>query len=165
MNPAFSSRGHESALSPELLNCTLADIHGVHEGIDRMQAQVREAMYWLGIDVNITGYVCWCTICTKHKASPPAQPMLPRDITNGPWQEITADYLTHKGKEYLLICNLFSKYPFHIRYYPSPPSHFPCACKSSSPSTDCLACSVLTMALSSLNMSLHSPSSTITQTT
>ena len=31
---------------------------------------------------------------------------------NGPWQEITADYLTHKGKEYLLICNLFSKYPF-----------------------------------------------------
>ena len=38
--------------------------------------------------------------------------MLPRDIPDGPWQEITADCLTHKGGEYLLICSLFSKYPF-----------------------------------------------------
>ena len=45
-------------------------------------------------------------------------PMLPRDIPDGPWQEITArghtkdPFLTHKGKEYLLVCDLFSKYPF-----------------------------------------------------
>ena len=77
-----------------------------------MQAQVRETVYWSGIDADITDYACWCTICTKHKASPPVQPMLPRDIPNGPWQEIAADYLTHKDKEYLLVCNLFSKYPF-----------------------------------------------------
>ena len=51
-------------------------------------------------------------MCTKHKASPPAQPMLPWDIPDGPWQEITTDYLTHKGREYLLVCDLFSKYPF-----------------------------------------------------
>ena len=25
---------------------------------------------------------------------------------------VTADYLTHKGREYLLICDLFNKYPF-----------------------------------------------------
>ena len=77
-----------------------------------MQAQVTKAVYWPGIDADIVNYVCWCTICTKHKASPPAQPMLPRDIPEGPWQEIAAVYLTHKGKEYLLICDLFSKYPF-----------------------------------------------------
>ena len=73
---------------------------------------MKEALYWPSIDVDIADYVCWCTICTKHKASPPAQPMLPRDVLDGSWQEITADYFTHKGKEYLLICDLFSKYPF-----------------------------------------------------
>ena len=57
-------------------------------------------------------YVCQCTICTKHKASPPARPMLPRDVPDCLWQEITVDYLTHQGKEYLLICDVFSKYPF-----------------------------------------------------
>ena len=77
-----------------------------------MQAQLREARYWPGIDTDIVDYVCWYTICTKHKASPPTQPMLPRDVPDESWQEITADYLTHQGKEYLLICGVFSKYSF-----------------------------------------------------
>ena len=81
-----------------------------------MQAQAREAVYWPGIDADTVNYVCQCTICTKHKASPSVQPMLPRDIPNGPWQEITADYLTHKGKEYLLVCDLFSKYSFLYKF-------------------------------------------------
>ena len=38
--------------------------------------------------------------------------MLPRDIPNGPWQEIAANYLAQKGREYLLVCDLFSKYSF-----------------------------------------------------
>ena len=106
---AYSSR----VCAPlEWLNWTLLDLHGVHQGIDRMQGQVREAVFWHGIDADITDYVCWCSIYTKHKASPPAQPMHPRDIPDGPWKEITAAYLTHKGREYLLICNLFSKYPY-----------------------------------------------------
>ena len=53
----------------ELLNHTLADVHGAHQGIDRMQTQVREAVYWPGIDINIVNYACQYT---KHKASPPA---------------------------------------------------------------------------------------------
>ena len=77
-----------------------------------MQAEAREALYWPGIDANIGDYVCQCTICTKHKTSPSTQPMLPRDIPDGPWQEIAADYLTHKVKEYLLVCDLFSKHTF-----------------------------------------------------
>ena len=68
-------------------------------------------MYWPGIDSDISDYVSQCTICTEHKASP-AQPMLPRDIPDGPWQDITVDYMTHKSQEYLLICSAFSKYPF-----------------------------------------------------
>ena len=93
-------------------NCTLADLHGTHQGIDKMQAQARGAVYWPSIDANIAGYVCQCTICNKHEASPPAQHMLPWDIPDGLWQKITADYITHKGKAYLLAGDLFSKYPF-----------------------------------------------------
>ena len=69
-------------------------------------------MYWPGIDADRVDYVCQCTICTKHEASPPAQPMFPRDVPNGSWQDIAVDYLTHQGKEYLLSCDVFSKYPF-----------------------------------------------------
>ena len=98
--------------SPELLKRTLADLHGAHQGVDRMQAQAREAVYWSGIDADISDYVSQCTICTKHTASPPTQPMLPRDIPDGPWQDMAVGYMTHKSHEYLIICNAFNKYPF-----------------------------------------------------
>ena len=93
-------------------------------------------MYWSGINADIANYVCWCTICTKHKASPPAQPMLPRDIPNAPWQEIAADYLTHKCKEYLLICNPISKYPFLYKVMSILPTPCPSTCMNSYPSMD-----------------------------
>ena len=34
------------------------------------------------------------------------------DISDGPWQDIAVDYMTHKSQEYLIICDAFSKYPF-----------------------------------------------------
>ena len=72
----------------------------------------RSNMYWPGIDADISDYVRRCTICTKYKASQSTQPMLPWDIPDSPWQELAADYFTHKGKDYLLIADMFSKYPF-----------------------------------------------------
>ena len=42
----------------------------------------------------------------------PTQWMLPRDVPDGLWQEIAVDYLNHQGKEYLLISDVFIKYPF-----------------------------------------------------
>ena len=77
-------KGTRVCIPPELLKKTLADLHGAHQGVDRMQAQAREAVYWPGIDSDISDYVSQCTICTKHKASLPAQPMLLRDIPDGP---------------------------------------------------------------------------------
>ena len=105
-------KGTRVCVPLEFFNCTIADLHRVYQGIERMQAQLREAVHWPGIDADIVDYVCWCTICTKHKASPPTWPMLPKDVPDGYWQEITVDYLTYQGKEYLLICDTFSMYPF-----------------------------------------------------
>ena len=80
----------------ELLNCTLPDLHRAHQGMEKMQAQATEAVYWPGIDNSTTDYIQRCTICTKHNASLPAQPMLTRDIPDSLWQEITANYFQHK---------------------------------------------------------------------
>ena len=85
INNGLLLKGTRVCIPPELLKRTLADLHGAHQGVDRVQAQAREAMYWPGIDTDIADYVSQCTICTKHKASLAAQPMLPRDIPDGPW--------------------------------------------------------------------------------
>ena len=124
-------KGTRVCIPPELLDHTLVDLHSAHQGIDMIKAQVRKVVYWPSIDANIVDYVWWCTICTKHKASLPIQPMLPRDIPNGLWQEITADYLTTRVKStyWYAICS--ASIPSCIQCPPSLPSHCICACKSS----------------------------------
>ena len=97
---------------PKLLDRTLGVLHSVHQGIEKMQAKAQVAVYWPGIDIDITNYVKRCLLCTRCKATQQVQSMLPHGIPDGLWQEITANYVTHKSKDYLIICNLFSKYPF-----------------------------------------------------
>ena len=43
------------------------------------------------------------------------QPMIPRDVPEAPWQDLAADFFNFKGKEYLLVADIFSKYPFTFR--------------------------------------------------
>ena len=45
--PAYSSRGQEYTFPPELLDHNLADLHGAHQGIDRMQH--RQEMQCIGL--------------------------------------------------------------------------------------------------------------------
>ena len=105
-------KGNRVCMPPELHDRTLYDLHNSHQGIEKMAHVAGTNMYWPGIDADITDYIRKCTICAKYKVSQIVQPMLPWDIPDGPWQELAADYFTHKGKDYLLIVDTFSKYPF-----------------------------------------------------
>ena len=58
-------KGTRVCVPPELLKHALADLHGAHQGIERMQAQAREAVYWPSIDTNIADYVCQFALSTK----------------------------------------------------------------------------------------------------
>ena len=105
-------KGNRICIHPELYPRTLHDMHYSHQGVEKMTHLERAHIYWPGIDAEIIEYVKCCTICTRHKASQTVQSMLPRDIPDGPWQELATDYFTHYSKDYLLITNPFSKYPF-----------------------------------------------------
>ena len=74
-------------------------------------------VYWPGIHTDILDYIRHCTICARYKASQTVQPMLPRYIPDGPWQNLAADYFTHHSKDYLLITDSFSKYPSLFRVH------------------------------------------------
>ena len=102
-------------IPPELHDRTLYDLHHCHQGIQKMTHLGRSNIYWP--DIDITDYIKHCTICAKHKALKTVQPMLPHDIPDGPWQELPANHFTHSNKEYLLIADTFSKYPFIFKVH------------------------------------------------
>ena len=41
--------------------------------------------------------------------------MILRDVPEAPWQDLTTDFFTFKNKEYLLVTDTFSKYPFTFK--------------------------------------------------
>ena len=95
----------------------LYELQDSHQGIEEMTHVARSNIYWPGIDADIADYVRCCSICAKHKASQAVQPILPNDIPDGPWQELALDYFIHFGKDYLLITDPFSKYPFIFKVH------------------------------------------------
>ena len=108
-------KGNHIHIPPELYDRSLHELHEMHLGIEKMQHRARATVYWPGIDVDIVEYVKKCKTCTQHKATQHIQPMLPRDVPEAPWQDLAADFFNFKGKEYLLIADTFSKYPFASR--------------------------------------------------
>ena len=105
-------KGDRVCIPPELYDRMLSDLHGNHRGIEKMRHLSQHTIYWPGLDADIADYVNRCKTCTQHKAKQAVQPMLPRDVPDSPWQELAADFFTHNHKEYLLIADTFSKYPF-----------------------------------------------------
>ena len=139
-------KGTRVCVTPKLLNCTLVDLNGP-QGINRMQAQVvREAVYWPSKDADITDNVCWCTICTKHKASPlhslcylEISPMAHgrRSLKITSPTRIESTY-------WYMIC--LTSTPFYIKFPPNLPNPYVCTCRNTYLSMDHLVCSTLTMA-------------------
>ena len=99
------------SIPPELYQRMLSELYEGHKGIE-MKHLTREKIYWQGMDADITEYVKHCKICTKHEATQAIQLMLPRDVPEGPRQDLAADFFHHNNTEYLLIPDMFSKYPF-----------------------------------------------------
>ena len=93
MEDSILLKGDRVCILPKLLDRILADLHGAHQGSEKLQAQGQVLVYWPGTDADITDYVKRYPLHTRHKATQPVQ-------------------LLYKGKDYLLICDLFNNYPF-----------------------------------------------------
>ena len=81
---------------------------------DKMQHRARATLYWPGIDVDIVEYVQCCKTYIQHKATQHIQPMIPRDVPEAPWQDLTADFFTFKNKGVLISCRYIQQIPFHL---------------------------------------------------
>ena len=105
-------KGNWVCIPPELYERMLSNLHGNHRGIEKIRHLSQSTVYWPGLDADIADYVNHCKTCTQHRAKQAVQPMLPRDVPDSPWQDLVADFFTYNHKEYLLIVDVFSKYPF-----------------------------------------------------
>ena len=80
------------------------------KGINKIQiltwATVKLAQLWCG----------HCQLCQRYtRQSCQGSQCSPQDMPDGPWQNITANYFTHMGREYLLICQHLQQISIHLQ--------------------------------------------------
>ncbi len=53
-----------------------------------------------------------CSVCQEHQRSQSAQPLVPHEVPQRPWEVIGTDIFIIDGVDYLLVADYFSKVPF-----------------------------------------------------
>lgn len=105
----------EQVVIPQTLQKEYLDkIHEGHQGVTRSQQRAKSSVYWPGIYKDIETLVTSCLLCQKHQpsqAKEPLEPIVP-NIPNVPWHTIGSDLFTLDEKNYLIITDYYSKFPF-----------------------------------------------------
>ena len=86
-------------------------IHVGHMEIERCKARARLCVYWPHINEDIENTVKSCTVCNKFCNSIHKEPMIPHQLPDRPWEQVSADYFTLCNQDYLLVVDFYSKYP------------------------------------------------------
>ena len=93
-----------------LQTMTLQKLHEGHLGIQRCRLRAKMAVWWPGLNKQICRIIQNCQVCTKRN-QPHTEPMLSPTLPMYPWQKVSSDLFTLKGRNYLLIVDSFSRFP------------------------------------------------------
>ena len=91
----------------------LALMHEGHLGIEKSTARARQTLWWPGMSRMIETTVGSCTTCCASRRQQP-EPLMPHPVPSFPWEKIGADIFTYDKRDYLLVVDYFSKFPFII---------------------------------------------------
>ena len=105
-------RGNQIIVPKCLQSEMLSRIHESHQGIVKTKRRARGVLFWPGMNSQIEDAT---SKCAEFRKAQPAEPLISHDIPNRPWSKIAADFFHHKGHDYLIIVDYYSKFPEVIK--------------------------------------------------
>ena len=78
-------------------------IHYAHQGADKCKLRAKAAVFWCGINHDIDEMV---KACANTKETP-----IPHDVPKHAWHTLATDLFHWNDTEYMLIADLYSKFP------------------------------------------------------
>lgn len=102
----------EQIVIPSIMRLDMLErLHYNHMVIEKTKLRTRELIFWPGIEKDISEKVKNCPACLTYHNSQRSEPLLNRELPNIPWTSVDADLFHYQGLSYLLIVDLYSKYP------------------------------------------------------
>ncbi|XP_044755743.1 uncharacterized protein K02A2.6-like [Coccinella septempunctata] len=91
-------------------NEMLRHMHEGHLGIVNTKNFVRGIIFWPCMNSEIENYIQNCQSCLKFRKNNTAQPLMPHEIPDIPWQKVGADIFQFESKYYIIIVDYYSEY-------------------------------------------------------
>ena len=93
-------------------------LHYGHFGAEKTKLLARQTVYWPNINKLIDNVTAGCKLCQEFLNAQPSEPLQQHDIPPGPWHTLATDLFHFDDSEYLLIGDMYTKFPF-VRKMPT----------------------------------------------
>ena len=94
---------------PETLRCDiLRYLHDGHQGVVKTRQNASSSVWWPGLSRDIDKLVRNCNTCERYRKER-IEPMKGTQFPDRPWAKVGADFFYHKGNNYLLVIDYFSR--------------------------------------------------------
>jgi len=87
-------------------------LHLPHSGMTKTKEAARQLYYWPGMNAAIVDRTRSCPHCQEELPSKEAATLLTRPTPNSPMDEVAVDLFTAAGKDYLVMVDRLSGFPF-----------------------------------------------------
>ena len=95
-----------SSMRPEILD----RIHDGHQGITKCLERARLGVWWPGITSDIKRIVTMCSHCAEKRPTQRREPLMTTPLPQGPWIRVGIDLFHYAGKDYLVMCDYYSRW-------------------------------------------------------
>lgn len=102
-------RGSRIVIPTPLQQEILDKLHEGHQGITRCRDRARQSVWWPGLSTQLENLVTNCETCCKNQHQR-AQPLVPSQLPELPWQKVGTDLFEWRNKHFLLIVDYYSRY-------------------------------------------------------
>ncbi|XP_008179051.1 uncharacterized protein K02A2.6-like [Acyrthosiphon pisum] len=88
----------------------LKEVHSTHMGMSKMKTLCRSYMWWPGLDKDIENWVQSCDACLQSRSEPILAEPKKWEEASYPMDRVHIDFLYLKGKDYLIMTDIFTKW-------------------------------------------------------
>ena len=108
--------GHRIIVPMKARKDVLQKLHSSHQGIEKTRRRARQVVYWPGINNDIDTTVSSCLKCQERKPSQCREPLLTEEPPSRIFEEVSLDFFTAGGKEFLVCVDRFSGWPSIVKF-------------------------------------------------
>lgn len=83
----------------------LERIHTSHMGVTKCTKIARDILFWQKRFSDIEEMILICNTCLEKRNANPKEPLMPQEVPERPWQEVTTDLFSWDGHDFVTVAD------------------------------------------------------------